>query len=163
MQKPGVVLSLVVLLILLALPQLVSYLGASLTFMSVGTWYVGLEKPPLTPPGGVIGMVWTVLYILMGIASWLVWRAAGGFFKAPLAFLAYFTQLGLNLAWSYFFFGRQEPLSGLIDLGLLLAAVLVTTVLFWRKSRAAGALFVPYALWVLFAGYLNAGIVVLNS
>jgi tryptophan-rich sensory protein len=99
----------------------------------------------------------------MGIASWLVWRAAGGFRAAPLAFIAYFGQLILNLAWSFLFFGQQAPLLGLIDLGALLAAIVLTTVLFWRKSRLAGALFVPYILWVAFAGYLNAAIVVLNG
>jgi len=163
MQKPGLILSIIVLVILVALPQLVGYLGATLTLMSVDTWYAGLTKPPLNPPNWTFGVVWTALYVLMGLASWFVWRAAGGFFKAPFAFLAYFGQLFLNLAWSYFFFGLQEPLAGLVDLGFLFAAILLTTVLFWRISRTAGALFLPYLLWVGFAGYLNAGIVTLNG
>ena len=163
MQRPGPLVSILMLLVLLALPQLVGYAGASLTFTSVGTWYAGLEKPALNPPSWTFGVVWTALYVLMGIASWLVWRAAGGLAKAPLAFLAYFSQLALNLAWSFLFFGRQTPLPALIDLGVLLLVIILTTILFWRKSKLAGALFVPYVLWVAFAGYLNAAIVALNG
>lgn len=163
MRKPGPLSSVLMLLVLIALPQLVGYAGASLTFTSVGTWYAELEKPALNPPNWTFGVVWTALYLLMGIASWLVWRAAGGLARAPLAFLAYFTQLALNLAWSFLFFGQQMPLFALVDLALLFVAILLTTVLFWRKSKLAGALFVPYILWVGFAGYLNAAIVALTS
>lgn len=163
MQKPGFLLSAVMLIALLALPQLVGYAGASFTFTSVGTWYAGLEKPALNPPNWTFGVVWTALYLMMGFASWLVWRAVGGFAKAPLAFAIYFLQLALNFAWSFLFFGQQAPFPALIDLGLLLAAIILTAVLFWRKSKLAGALFVPYILWVAFAGYLNASIYLLNS
>ncbi len=163
MQRPGPLVSILMLLVLLALPQLVGYAGANLTFTSVGTWYAGLEKPALNPPSWTFGVVWTALYVLMGIASWLVWRAAGGLAKAPLAFATYFVQLALNFAWSFLFFGQQAPLPALIDLGLLLAAIILTAVLFWRKSTLAGALFIPYILWVGFAGYLNAAIIALNS
>jgi tryptophan-rich sensory protein len=163
MKKPGFVLSAIMLVLLLALPQLIGYVGATQTFTSVDTWYTTLTKPPLNPPDSTFGVVWTALYLIMGFASWLVWRAAGGLARAPLAFLAYFVQLALNQAWSFLFFGMQQPVSGLIDLVLLLAAIVLTTVLFWRKSKVAGALLLPYLAWVLFAGYLNAGIVVLNS
>lgn len=163
MQKPGFLISAVMLVALVALPQIVGYAGASLTFTSVGTWYAGLEKPPLNPPNWTFGVVWTALYVMMGFASWLVWRAVGGFGRASLAFTIYFGQLALNLAWSFLFFGQKEPLLALVDLALLLAAIIATAVLFWRKSKLAGALFLPYILWVGFAGYLNAGIVALNS
>jgi len=163
MERPGLVPSIIAFILLLTLPQLVGYLGASLTFTSVQVWYVDLIKPPLNPPGWVFGVVWTALYFMMGFASWLVWRAAGGLLKAPLVFLAYFAQLGLNLAWSYFFFGRQDPAAALVDIALLLVVVIATLILFWQKSRAAGALMVPYILWALFATYLNAAILVLNG
>ena len=163
MQKPGPIISGVMLIVLLALPQLIGYLGASMTFISVESWYPTLNKPPLTPPSWTFGVAWTTLYLLMGLASWLVWRSAGGIFRALPAFAIYFAQLGLNLAWSYFFFGRQEPLAGLIDIALLAAAILLTIILFWRVNRVAGALMLPYLAWVLFATYLNAGFVVLNG
>lgn len=163
MTKSGLLKSGIMLVVLLAIPQIIGYLGASFTFMSVETWYQGLQKPPLNPPEWTFGVVWTALYLMMGFASWLVWRAAGGLFKAPFAFLAYGAQLFLNLAWSYYFFGLQAPVPALVDLALLLATIILTALLFARKSKVAGALFVPYILWVAFAGYLNAGIIFLND
>lgn len=163
MKTPGPIASTLMLIVLIALPQLVGYVGSSLTFISVETWYAGLEKPPLNPPNWAFDVVWTALFFIMGLASWIYWRAAGGIIGALFGLTIYGAQLGLNLSWSYFFFALQNAFAGLLVLIGLFAAIVVTTLLFSRKSRTAAYLMVPYILWVLFAGYLNAGIVLLNG
>lgn len=123
-----------------------------------GAWYPRLEKPPLTPPGWIFAPVWSVLYLSIAVAGWLVWRAGGG--AIPLFLWA--AQLLLNALWSLLFFGLQRPGLALVEIAVLLALVIAATVVFFRVRALAGALFVPYALWVGFAAYLNAGLWVLN-
>jgi translocator protein len=125
-------------------------------------WYAALAKPEWTPPGEVIGAVWTVLYALIGIAAWLVWRRAG-FKGAPTAWALFGTQLALNAAWTLIFFGWQRPDLALLEILVLLAFIVATLIAFWRVTPAAGALLVPYAAWVAFATYLNAEIWRLNA
>lgn len=158
-QKPGSLANLVMLILLLALPLAVGGLGGFFTSSSIDTWYVALEKPALVPPNWVFPVVWTSLYALMGIASWLVWRRAG----LGVSLLVYLVHLGLNLLWSFLFFGTRNPGAAFIEIWLLLASILLTMALFWRQSRAAGLLFAPYVAWVLFASYLNGSIYLLNS
>lgn len=149
------------LALLLGLCLGVAALGGLATASSVRTWYPTLAKPTWTPPSWVFGPTWTALYTAMAVAAWLVWkRAEHAGRKAALALFA--LQLTLNLAWSFVFFALRSPLAGLVDILLLWAAVLATTVAFWRVARAAGWLFVPYALWVGFAAALNLAIVRLN-
>ncbi|MEO6326291.1 MAG: TspO/MBR family protein [Thermoanaerobaculia bacterium] len=136
-------------------------LGALATFSAVRTWYPTLAKPPWTPPGWLFGPVWTVLYLAMAVAAWLVWRRAGpGAVGAALTIFA--VQLALNIAWSFLFFGLRNPVAGLVDIVLLWVAVVATTVVFWKISPVAGWLLVPYIAWVTFATALNAAIVRLN-
>lgn len=125
-----------------------------------GAWYAALDMPPATPPAWVFPIVWPVLYAAMGVALYLVLTAARPVPAAPLALFA--GQLVLNGAWSWLFFGLRRPDLALIDIVLLLAAVIATTALFWRRRRGAGALLLPYLLWVGYATYLNAAIWWLN-
>jgi tryptophan-rich sensory protein len=122
-------------------------------------WYAALRKPPLTPPNWIFGPVWSFLYLCIAVAAWLVWRARRGA-TTPLALWA--SQLLLNGLWSLLFFGLHRPGLALLELAILLALVVATTAAFFRVRSLAGALLVPYVLWVGFAIYLNAGIWYLN-
>lgn len=119
-----------------------------------GEWYASLAKPSWNPPGWVFAPVWTVLYILMGAAAWIVWRKAG-FAGAPVALGLFILQLVLNALWSYLFFGIRQPALALVDIVALWLAILATTVGFRRVSVPAGALLLPYLAWVGFATALN--------
>ncbi len=129
-------------------------IGSLATFASLDPWYADLQKPSWTPSGAVIGAIWTVLYALMGIAAWLVWRVKGWSMSRPLLLFA--VQLALNVLWSVLFFGLQNLAAGLVGILALWVAVAVTLVSFWRVARGAGALFVPYLAWVSIATALNA-------
>lgn len=127
-----------------------------------GPWYASLAKPAWTPPDAIFAPVWTLLYTLMAVAAWLVWRRAG--FSGSRAALGWFiVQLVLNGAWSYLFFGLHRPDIAFCDIVALWLAILVALVLFWRVDRRAGALMVPYLLWVGFASFLNFSLWQLNA
>ncbi len=119
-----------------------------------GDWYTALEKPAFTPPGAVIGTVWTVLYLTMAVAAWLVWLRRE---EKPVewALAAFAAQLVLNAMWSWVFFGLHAMGAAFAELCVLWCGILVTLLLFWRVSRLAGALLIPYLCWVAFAGFLN--------
>lgn len=150
------------LAVFLALCFCVAGLGSMATVPNVPTWYAGLAKPTWTPPGWLFGPVWTLLYFSMAFAAWLVWRRDGwSNARLPLAMFA--VQLALNAAWSWLFFAFHCPGLAFFELVLLWSAILATTILFWRRSTAAGVLFVPYLLWVSFAAALNFAIWRLNA
>ena len=150
-----------VLVGLLVAVFVVAGIGGWFTSMGVSDWYPTLRKPSWNPPSWLFGPVWTVLYISMAVAAWLVWKDAG--FDGATAALALFgVQLLLNLAWSGVFFALQSPGWALVEIGVLWLAIMVTTMLFFRHSAWAGGLMVPYLLWVSFAAVLNAAIVRLN-
>lgn len=134
-------------------------LGGYFTSLGMKGYYEALKKPEWTPPGYIIGMVWQVLYAMMAIAAWLVWRRVGMLHVAVLAFLI---QLSLNLGWSYAFFVMQCPENAFYELIVLWVSIFITAILFWPLSRLATALLVPYLSWVTFAGYLNFTIWKLN-
>lgn len=141
---------------------LAASIGSFATSSSLDGWYGTLEKPSWTPPGSFIGAVWTVLYTGMAVAAWLVWRR-GGLAGNRAAFVAFGVQLALNALWSILFFGLRSPGAGVVGIVLLAAAVAWTIALFWRVSRPAALLLVPYLAWVLFAGSLNAIIWRMNA
>ena len=124
-------------------------------------YYDALRKPPLTPPPVVFGPAWTTLYLLMGVAVWLVWRE-GVTRRTALALGLFAAQLVLNFAWSLIFFGQHRVGVALLEIAILWLTILATIIAFWRVRRAAGALLLPYLVWVSFATYLNAGIWRLN-
>lgn len=128
-----------------------------------GAWYAGLEKPPWNPPGWVFAPVWTVLYAMMAVAGWLVWRSPGLLTLRCLALGVFAVQLALNGAWSWIFFGLHRPGLALAEIVVLWLAIVATTLLFWRVRPLAGALFLPYLAWVSFAVALNAALWRLNA
>ncbi len=123
-----------------------------------GEWYENLNKPPFNPPNWIFGPVWTVLYIMIGIAGWRVWRLrrTGG------AMTAWWVQLGLNFLWSPVFFTLQNIGLALVVVVGMLLSIIAFIVLAWRQDRAAALLFIPYLAWVSFATLLNASIFYLN-
>lgn len=149
------------LIAFLALCLGVSAIGGAVTATSVGTWYQTLHKPPFNPPDWLFAPVWTTLFVMMAIAGWLAWRA-GGRSAARGALMLFAVQLALNLAWSVLFFGLRSIGAALVEVVVLLAAILATTVAFWRRDRIAGLLFMPYAAWVAFAVLLNVALWRLN-
>jgi benzodiazapine receptor len=150
-----------VLAVFLVVNVIVSGIGGAITSSSVVDWYPTLAKPAFNPPDWLFGPVWTLLYVVMAVAAWRVWRQAG-WRAARGALLLYFVQLGANLAWSALFFGLRRPDLALVDCLLLLGLVLVTALAFRRHDRSAALLMVPYLLWVGFACVLNGSIVALN-
>jgi tryptophan-rich sensory protein len=124
-------------------------------------YYQRLRKPPFTPPPTAFGPVWTALYLLMGVAAWLVWRE-GLAQRTALALGLFAAQLALNFAWSLIFFGQHRVGAALIEIAVLWLTILATIVAFWSLRPLAGALLVPYLAWVSVATYLNAGIWRLN-
>lgn len=127
-----------------------------------GEWYAALSKPAWTPPNAVFGPVWTALYVLMGVAAWLVWRKAG-FAGARGALTLFIAQLILNALWSYLFFGAHQLFLAFAGVVVLWLLILATTVRFWRTVPTAGALLIPYLCWVAFASALNFQLWRLNS
>ena len=126
---------------------------------NIATWYAGLAHPSFAPPNWLFAPVWTTLYVLMAVAAWRVWRIAG--MKSP-EIAAYVLQLIFNFAWSAIFFAAHQIGLALVEIGLLLLLILTTTILFWRRDRLAGLLFLPYLAWTVFAAFLNHAFWALN-
>ena len=141
----------------------VSLLGSWATLPSIPTWYAGLEKPPLNPPNGVFGPVWTTLYALMAFAIWRVLSAHPAMPGRGRAVALFFVQLALNGLWSWSFFAAHSPAAGLVNILVLDALVIATILMFSRVDRLAAWCLAPYLAWIGFATYLNAGILVLNG
>ena len=141
----------------------VGYLSGLVTRESILTWYVTLNKPSFNPPNWVFAPVWTLLYIMMGVAAGMIWTSNSDeqTTKKALGFFA--IQLGLNALWSYLFFGLHNPLLALIEIILLWLMIFETYNLFKKIHKTAGFLMLPYLVWVSFATILNASICWLNS
>ncbi|OOG70490.1 TspO/MBR family protein [Algoriphagus sp. A40] len=148
------------LIVSLALPQVAGGLGAFFTITAIQSWYSTLNKPSWNPPNWLFGPTWTLLYILMGIACYLIWKSDYPQKKALLKL--YFIQLILNALWSPAFFGMQSPIFGLLVIGPLWVAIVFCIIQFKKFSPLASGLMVPYLLWVTFATALNTAILVLN-
>lgn len=126
-----------------------------------GEWYAALQKPSWNPPGWLFGPVWSMLYTMMAVAAWLVWRR-GGFAAQGRPLRAFLAQLGLNALWTPLFFGLHWPCAAFAEILLLCLAIAWTIVVFGRVQRAAGWLLVPYLAWVCFAAVLNGTLCRLN-
>lgn len=142
--------------------QAVGILGAIFTRSSISNWYRYLEKPSFTPSGRFISLVWTALYLLMGISAFLVWRKGLGHAGVKGALVIYGVQLSINVLWSWAFFYLRSPLAGLIVIPILWTSILATILKFRKISTAAAVMLIPYLLWVSFAAYLNYAIWRLN-
>ena len=125
--------------------------------MNAGAFYGQLDRPPWAPPGWLFGPVWTALYVLMGIAAWLVWREAG-WTGGRAAFVLFFAQLALNALWTWLFFAWRNGALSLAGIVVLLIFIVATMIAFGRVSRPAAVLLVPYLCWVLFATALTAAV-----
>jgi tryptophan-rich sensory protein len=137
-------------------------IGSLFTGASVGSWYQSLKRPAWTPPNWLFGPVWTLLYAMMAVAAWLVWRRAG-LAAAALPIALFALQLAFNVGWSALFFGLHRPGPAFAEIVALWALILATLLTFWRVSAPAGALLVPYLLWVTFAACLNFAIWRMNA
>ena len=144
---------------------IVSFIAASIgaaASIQAGPFYSQLIRPDWAPPPWVFGPVWTALYALMGVAAWLVWRV-GGFRAAQSALTLFLAQFALNALWSWLFFAWHRGALAFVDILLLWALIVATLIAFWRISALAGALIVPYLLWVSFASALNYSVWQLNA
>jgi tryptophan-rich sensory protein len=150
------------LAIAVVMSELAGVVGSIFTISAIPTWYAALIKPALNPPGWVFGPVWTILYLLMGIAAFLVWKKGSRQREVKIAFLLFGVQLVLNALWSIVFFGLHNPFLALVNIILLWLAIAGTMIAFFKISRPAFYLLLPYILWVSFAAYLNLAIVILN-
>jgi tryptophan-rich sensory protein len=150
------------LVIAVALPLVVAALSGLATSKGVETWYPTLVKPSFNPPAWVFGPVWTVLYIMMGVAAYLVWIRGIDTDGVRVALTVFVIQLALNGLWSILFFGMHQPGWALVEIVVLWAAIGATVLLFWRVAPAAGALLLPYWAWVSFATVLNGSLWWLN-
>ena len=166
------------LVISLVIPLLAGWIGSAVTLPSISTWYATLVKPALNPPSWIFGPVWTLLYILMGIALFIVWKKGwkvenrfligqdkswnpwtrafwSGDWQKQNIIAIFAVQLVLNVIWSFIFFGWHQPGLAFFVLLALWFSILYTIINFYRVSKTAAWLLLPYILWVTFAGYLN--------
>ncbi|KQC15534.1 MAG: TspO/MBR family protein [Methanothrix sp.] len=141
---------------------LAAFLGSIFTMPNVPVWYASLARPFFAPPGWVFAPVWTALYTLMGLSAYLILREGMNDPKVKPALSVFVLQLVVNVSWSAAFFGLRSPLAGLAVIVLLWALIALTIQKFWAISRTAGALLLPYLIWVSFAAILNFGIWRLN-
>lgn len=141
---------------------LVGLISGLLTKAEISRWYAGLRKPSFNPPNWIFGPVWTALYILMGVAAWMIWHVPRSQLRT-YALIWFAIQLGLNFLWSLIFFRWHAIAGALGEISILWLAILATIVLFWEVRPLAGELMLPYLAWVSFASVLNLGILRLNQ
>ena len=137
-------------------------IGAIFTTPAIQTWYSSLKKPDFTPPNSVFGPIWITLYLLMGIAVFLVWREGLGQAGVMVAFIVFWVQLVLNILWSVIFFGLKSLLGGMVMILLLWIAIIVNIIMFFSVLPIAGGLLIPYIIWVSIAANLNVQVWKLN-
>ncbi|MGM0482740.1 MAG: TspO/MBR family protein [Patescibacteria group bacterium] len=150
------------LLIALGLPQTAGLIGSFFTTPNISTWYEGLSKPELAPPNWIFAPVWTTIFVLMGIAFFLVWNKGMERKDVKIASVVFVIQLVFNTLWSVIFFGMQSPFWGFVWIILLWLLIALNIFIFFRISKITGWLLVPYILWASFAAYLNYAIWMLN-
>lgn len=145
----------------LLVPLFIGFLGSFFTSSSVNTWYKQLDKPSFNPPEWLFAPVWTMLFILIGLSFYLVWKQNFGDRK-NIAVGIYSIQLILNLFWSLLFFGLKSPFLAFIEIVLLWIVILSNIIVFYRINKDAGFLLIPYFIWVSFATVLNYFVFILN-
>ncbi len=150
------------LIITIVISLLAGIIGSIFTTPSIDGWYSAIVKPALNPPSWVFGPVWTTLFILMGIAAYLIWKRGLDRRDVRIALVIFVVQLVLNTLWSIIFFGLNNPGGAFIEIIFLWLAILVTIIVFAKISKPAAWLLAPYILWVSFAMYLNYAIWTLN-
>lgn len=162
-RRPALALAGFVLLCLIA-----GGLGSIATTPNIAGWYEGLAKPWFTPPNAAFPIVWTLLYVLMAVSAWLVWRGRvtspdiAAAQESMWMLVPFYVQLVLNVGWSFAFFAGHSPYGGLVVITPLIAVIVWTIASFWQVSKPAAVLLAPYLVWVGFASLLNAAINTLN-
>ena len=136
--------------------------GSLFTASSVNSWYSYIVKPSFTPPSWLIGPVWTILYIMIGVSLFLVWTTKASKKVKKKAYWIFGVQIVLNAMWSVAFFGAQNPGLAFIVIALLWISIILNIIEFYKIKKSAGYLLVPYFLWVSFASVLNLAIWILN-
>lgn len=142
--------------------NLAGAIGSIFTMPAIDSWYGNLVKPALNPPSWVFGPVWTLLFVLMGVAAFIVYNYGWKKMEVKIALSIFGFQLILNTLWSIIFFGLQNPGLAFLELVLLWMAILFSIISFYRVSKKAAYLLIPYIMWVSFAGYLNLSLFLLN-
>jgi translocator protein len=142
--------------------ELVGILGTPFTISAIPTWYAGLNKPFFAPPNWLFGPVWTLLYFMMGVSFYLIWKKGWKKSKNKIARNYFLAQLGLNFIWSPVFFGLKSPLLALLIILAMWMLIVMTIKKFLPINKWAAYLLIPYLMWVSFATLLNAGIWILN-
>jgi len=137
-------------------------IGGAVTGPAIQAWYVNLNKPFFSPPNWLFGPVWTLLYVLMGVALYLVWINPPTGKNPHRAEMLFGVQLALNLLWSVIFFGLRNPRAAFLEIILLWGAILLTWQKFREISKTAASLLIPYLAWVSFAAILNLAVAILN-
>ena len=150
------------LILSIVICQMAGIIGSIFTASSMASWYPTLVKPSFTPPGSYIGLIWIVLFTLMGISLFLIWRETPGNPAARIALYFFAAQLIVNVLWNVAFFSLQSPISGLIVIVVLWILILISIIKFWPINRTAALLLIPYIVWVSIAAYLNYSIWRLN-
>ncbi|MCD8741609.1 tryptophan-rich sensory protein [Mucilaginibacter roseus] len=151
------------LIISIAITLAIGFTASYFTRPEIPGWYADLQKPSFSPPNWLFGPVWTTLYIMIGIAAYLVWQRRDGSAAYAKARNVYIVQLVLNFCWSLVFFGLHQMLGAFIVIIMLLVSIIGCIICFSRFSKAAAWLLVPYLLWVSFASVLNFSIYLLNK
>ncbi len=149
---------------LIVLCEVIGSLGSIFTIPSIPTWYADLVKPFFSPPNWIFAPVWTTLFLLMGIAFYIIWESKEKKLgKIRILALGWFeVQFAFNVIWSYLFFGLRSPFLGFVGILLLWISIVITISYFFKVNKKAAYLLIPYLLWVCFAGILNFFIMLLN-
>ena len=157
-------LNFIKLIVAIIVCEIVGSIGAIFTAPNIPTWYAGLVKPFFNPPSFLFAPVWTALFLLMGIALYLVWVNKEKIIieKRKIALILFGVQFAFNVLWSYLFFGLRNPLFGFIGIVILWVTIVATIYYFYKVDKSAAYLLVPYILWVSFASILNFSIFLLN-
>lgn len=146
----------IILVVSILVCEMIGFIGSIFTMPALPGWYATLNKPAIAPPGWIIGVVWTTLFLLIGISLYLVWTSGNQDKKLMRNAVGVFIwQMVLNIWWSVIFFGIQSPFFALIEIAFLWVAILFTIIYFYRVSFKAGLLLLPYIFWVSFAAVLN--------
>lgn len=143
------------LLVSVVVCLIAGFIGSIFTNANIPTWYAALKKPSFAPPNWVFAPVWTVLFVLMGIAAYLVWRQGLSNPAVKTALIIFIVQLIFNMLWSLVFFTLKSPLFGFVVIIILWLLILFTIIYFFNISKVAGILLIPYIVWVSFASILN--------
>jgi benzodiazapine receptor len=142
---------------------IVGSIGSLVTITGPGSWYSTLQKPYFAPPNWLFAPMWIMLFVLMGIALYLVWESGTERREVKAALGIFGVQFFLNVIWSFLFFGLKSPLLGFVDIILLWVMIVATIWIFFRVRKSAAYFLIPYIAWVTLASALNGAIYFMNA